>query len=218
MARYRDEVRIGTAAEALDAHMRVDGLKKLAGLLSSAALPTRKAELAELVGGHLEGERLRALWGRLDELQQAAVAEVVHAPGTRFDRERFRAKYGRDPDWGSIDGFNRAAKPSLLHLFFYGPSVMPDDLKERLSAFLPEPPAPGLETTEELPPSFKRSFKRYDAAAKRMERGTAAIPLVVRETEREAQCDLKAVLRLVEAGRGAGGEENRPAPPAAPEG
>jgi hypothetical protein len=60
------------------------------------------------------------------------VAEVVHADSLRFDAARFRAKYGKDPNWESEeDSFRYHQKPSALRFFFYG-NMMPADLKERL--------------------------------------------------------------------------------------
>jgi len=47
------------------------------------------------------GDRLQTVWRTLDELQRAAVAEVVHSEGTYFRADRFRAKYGSDPVWES---------------------------------------------------------------------------------------------------------------------
>lgn len=200
MPRYRDDPWIPAVAEALESEFRVGALKKLAGLLSTAPLPTRKGELVALVAQHLEGDSLRAVWQRLDELQRAAVAEAVHAPGGRFHGQRFRAKYGRDPDWGSLNEYDRAAKPSLLHLFLYR-GVVPDDLRERLRAFVPEPSRALLEASEELPAAFDRPFVRYDPDTRTRERRTEPVPLTVRETERAAQRDLHTVLRLVADGK-----------------
>ena len=87
----------------------------------------------------MEDDHPRRLWEKLDKLQQAAVAETVHAPDAYFHADRFIAKYGQSPDWGATDRYGyRRSSPSLLGLFFYD-SVMPDDLKRRLKAFVPEP-------------------------------------------------------------------------------
>jgi hypothetical protein len=48
---------------------------------------------------------LRTVWQRLDELQRAAVDEVVHAGSTEFEADCFQAKYGRGPNWGTTDKY-----------------------------------------------------------------------------------------------------------------
>jgi hypothetical protein len=93
---------IPTLAAALSEHMRADELKKLASL-TSGPVPTRKGELADLIATHLEGDRLRTVWQSLDELQKAAVAEVVHSPDTQFPADRSQAKYGRAPSAARVE-------------------------------------------------------------------------------------------------------------------
>ena len=64
------------------------------------------------------------------------------------------------------------------------------------------PPVPVTVTSlEELPAAYDRPFKRWNARTKKEERGTEPVPLTVRETERSAQRELLAVLRLVDAGK-----------------
>ena len=104
---------------ALSEHMNASELKKLASL-TGGPVPTRKTELADLVAKHLEGNRLRTAWQSLDELQKAAVAEVVYSAGTQFPAARFHAKYGRAPSWGSFDTHRRDERPTALRFFFYG--------------------------------------------------------------------------------------------------
>jgi hypothetical protein len=204
MTRSDIDGRIPTLAVALSEHMNADELKGLATLTKTRA-PTRKAELVEHILTFLEGDRLRTVWQGLDDLQQAAVAEVVHSPSTAFPAERFRAKYGRLPDFGSVSRWPRDQRPAALRFFFYsierGGGVMPDDLKERLEAFVPPPVAATVKSLEELPPAYERPFERWNARTKKQEHGTEPVPLTVRETERSAQRELLSVLRLVDAGK-----------------
>jgi hypothetical protein len=204
MTRYDIDSGIPTLAVALAEHMNADELKVLA-MLTNTRAPTRKAELVEHILAFLEGDRLRTVWRCLDDLQQAAVAEVVHAPSTAFAAERFRAKYGRLPDFGSVSRWSRDQRPTALRFFFYaierGGGVMPDDLKERLEAFVPAPPAATVKSLEELPATYDRPFERWNARMKKQEHGTEPVPLTVRETERSAQRELLSVLRLVDAGK-----------------
>ncbi len=61
--------------------------------------------------------------------------------------------------------------------------ALPDDLKERLEAFVPPPVAATLESLEQLPAAYDRPLERWNAETKKHERRTERIPLTVRETE-----------------------------------
>jgi hypothetical protein len=201
LSRYRAEDRIPTIAGALNA-MTVGALKRLAALLGSDSPPTRKGELVALVSERLaRDDVVRGLWDRLDDMQRAAVSEVVHGNSSCLDRARFRAKYGRDPEWGSLDEHRRDARPSVLRLFLYGGGMMPDDLRERLRVFVPSPAGAVLATVGELPEEIEQHCAFYERSAGERQAVVELVPLTVRETERAALHDLEAVLRLVESGR-----------------
>ncbi len=205
--RYLDDTEIPTLESALGA-CTADDLRKLAALTREKP-PSRKADIAAVIVRHLAGERLRTVWQGLDELQQAAVAEVVHADSSWFDAARFRAKYGEDPDWGSGgDSFRYHGKPSALCFFFYG-NRMPADLKTRLKAFVPEPRALEISAFDELPSHYDRPFERWHPNQRNREKGTEPVPLTVHETERAAQRELLSVLRLVDAGKVAVSDKTR---------
>ncbi len=183
-------------------------LRKLAGL-TGEKIPSRKGDLVAVNRRHLAGDRLRAVWQDLDELQRAAIAEVVHSVSTTFPAERFRAKYGRSPDWGTAGQFGLGRRPSALCFFFYGNGVMPDDLKKRLKAFVPRPAKAQIEMLAELPAAYDRPYSRWNAKKKTMEQGMEAVALTVRESERAAQRELLAILRLVDAGKVAVSDKTR---------
>ena len=113
MKRHNIDGGIPTLAVALSEHMNAGELRTLASL-TNGPVPTRKAELADAIAKHLAGPGLRAAWQSLDELQKAAVAEVVHSQGTQFLADRFQAKYGRGPAWGFLNTSRRDERPTAL--------------------------------------------------------------------------------------------------------
>jgi hypothetical protein len=202
----QEERNIPTITEALNGHT-IEELKKFLPLLQTYEKPVRKGDLVELIRSYLEGENLRALWSRLDETQKAAVVETVHSPTGRFLLNRFHAKYGRLPDWGSSRNpigymldFDHRRSPSLLCLFIYH-DVMPDDLRARLKEFVPAPPPASLKIAGEVPEVLNRREESFNFGARRMEVSVKQIPVESREMERAAQADLKTALRLAEAGK-----------------
>ena len=173
-------------------------LKQLAGLLESNS-PTRKAQVIAVIRRHLEDTaRLQQLWDELDKLQRAAVSEIVHSPSNDFDSAGFRAKYGGDPDWGKFSRYGGVGEPSLLHLFIYN-GVMPLDLKGRLKAFVPPPRAVQVNTIAEPPATVSQTWYKYENGKRK--RHSVDIPVTRLETERAAQHDVHAVLRLIDAGK-----------------
>lgn len=199
MPYYKEDQSIPTVAEALNREV-VEDLKKLAALLPVSEKPTRKAELIALIVRHLEGENLRALWSQLDELQKAAVSEAVHSLDGCFHADRFRAKYGREPNWGHRDKWGYKKEPSLLGLFIYHARV-PDDLRKRLKEFVPAPTLATLKVADEVPEFFDWQDESFDFKTRKREVSVKKIPLVQREMERSAPHDLQTVLRLIESGK-----------------
>jgi hypothetical protein len=180
--------------------MNSDDLRRLAAL-TGQKVPSRKGDMAALIVQYLAGERLHTVWERLDELQRAAVSEAVHSPFSQFEAGLFRAKYGRDPDWGPTGKSGYGRDPSVLCFFFYRNGVIPDDLKTRLLMFVPAPRKTTIAALDRLPQVYKRPFERWNEKQRTREKGTEDVPLTVHETEQAAQRELLSVLRLVDAGR-----------------
>jgi hypothetical protein len=199
MPRYR-EYEILTTEQSFE-KLKVDDLKPLVRLLD-LEVPPRKPDLVALLTGIMRTpEKVRALYDQLDETGQAAVQEATQDPEGLLDLARFGPKYGRLPNFGKLQaGYRDPGQPTVLRLFFPQPyfAVLPSDLKDLLEEFVPEPRPMTVATLAELPATVP--LKKYSwKTGKRVEE-EEAIPLRVRETARDAQPDLKALLRLVDAG------------------
>jgi hypothetical protein len=169
--------------------LTVDQLKSLMRWLPDASPTGRKDLLVGAILRSLAGDGLRALWDRLDDIQRMAVAETAYALDGLFDGNRFRAKYGRLPDFTVKENGRRYSyygPPTALGLFLYhqdGCYSLPDDLRERLIAFVHEPEPVRLSTIETLPDEIGEDR------------------LTVRYTERDAMVDLSVLLRLTDQGK-----------------
>ncbi|KPQ38627.1 MAG: Helicase conserved C-terminal domain [Phormidium sp. OSCR] len=184
----------------------VDELKKMLQLLPIQAKPTRKAELVEAIANHLLGPGLTKLWQELDELQQAAVAEAIYLTGGRHQAEQFQAKYGALPQWH--DHIYRYQQPAAkLDLFFYPAStygnsnLLPEDLRLKLKAFVPEPRALTLPSAEQPPQTLRIEHRHFDYQRHRLVGTADDVPVVSCPTEQVAQQDLLTVLRLIHLGK-----------------
>ena len=200
---------IASLQNALFDHMNSDDLKKL-GALTKQKLPSRKGDLVDVITRYLEGDGLQTAWRGLDELQRAAVAEVVHSEETYFPADLFRAKYGRDPVWGSNEENRYYRKPSPLCFFFYN-GIMPDDLKARLKTFVPPPAKAKIASLDRLPATYDVPYKDWNVAKRIYEEKTEPAPLAVHTTERAAQRELLSALRLTDAGKIAVSDKTRKA-------
>ena len=176
---------MSTLKETLN-RLTVDQLKALMAWLPEAPRAGRKDELVERIQQNLSGDKLHALWDRLDELQRLAVAETAHSPEGVFQPGRFRAKYGRLPNFVVTDKRHAYGlgygPPTALALFLYAEDDqrrLPGDLQERLRTFVPTPAAVTLRSRVHLEDET----------------------LVVRHCEREALADLPVLLRLVDQGK-----------------
>jgi hypothetical protein len=143
--------------------LTVDQLKSLMRWLPDASPTGRKDLLVGAILRSLAGDGLRALWERLDDIQRMAVAETAYAPDGLFDGNRFRAKYGRLPDFTIKEngrGYSYYGPPTALGLFLYhqdGCYSLPDDMRGRLELLLLLLGcSPGLYQLGHLCPEFRR--------------------------------------------------------------
>lgn len=203
MARTSNISLLATVNEGLSL-ITVDQLKKLLPLLPNSVKATRKADLIAAIASQLTGKSLKKLWQGLTEIQQAVVAEAVHVTDGIYDAGPFIAKYGQKPDWGT---YGYRSEPSALQLFFlptgtYGSGLsMPIDMQIELQAYVPEPKPLALTTLEHPPSGFKVVDKYYDYQNNRPTSQERDVDVRLCETERLAQQDLQAVLRLVNLGK-----------------
>ncbi|MEL6137132.1 MAG: hypothetical protein AAFR42_06960 [Cyanobacteria bacterium J06628_6] len=195
-----------TVADGLAFHT-VDELKKLLNLLPIQPSGTRKAELIDAISTQLTGKSLKTLWKSLDDIQQAAVAEAVHNTHGHHDGEAFLAKYGQAPDWGSRDTYSYAREPSKLRLFFLSTGMysrvvyLPVEMQTELKAYVPKPKALALDRSDQPPEELTVERRYYDFERRTLIQETVEVPITAYETERLAQQELAAVLRLVHLGR-----------------
>jgi hypothetical protein len=188
---YRDQHEDLTTAEAID-QIRLDTLRPLAKLVDSDA-PTRKQDIVPFLAKTLANEDVvRRLYESLNETNKAVVQEALKRPMGRLDAERFQAKSGRGPTWGS----ERA--PTALGLLMPSGSAVPRDMRPILSRFVPEPRPLAISGEEELPDTVPDPVARWW-----IPRGESAepIPLRRRLTAASASRELTTMLRLAESGK-----------------
>jgi len=206
MSWRRDEPELLSTEEAFG-KLTIDQLRPLA-LLLAGDVPKRKTELVGLLVRFMTAPaEVRALYEKLDPLAQKAVQEATFHPKGLLERDKFVARYGQLPAFHqpspnertSFYDYERHKRPTPLALFFPRYDGLPTDLRKLLLTFVPRPPAFTLPTSAELPATIRQTWMTWKG--NRPVEESADVPLRVRETAREAEHDLRAVLRLVEAGR-----------------
>jgi hypothetical protein len=204
MSRY-DYLDSDTSLLATLDRQNVDELKRLVALFPGVTMKApRKAELVGALERSLLGEGVVELWTQLKTLEQSAVAEAVHSDDGTFDAGAFHAKYGELPVFEIEEKDQWRKNPTRLGLFIHpkaaGGRSVPDDLREKLRAFVPKPEATKLSSFEHIPEQPPREWTSHHLDGKK---GTTVYerhesPLVVRLTEQAAFQDLRTVLRLVD--------------------
>ncbi len=206
MSWRRDEPQPVSAEEAFG-KLTLDHLRPLASLLTSD-LPKRKPELVALLTRYMtDPDEVRALYEQLDPLAQKAVQEATHDPRGLLHRAKFIARHGQMPDFHhaskqertSFYDHDRHTRPTHLALFFPKDDWLPTDLRKILFTFVPSPLAFTLPTVANPPATVRQTWTTWKG--NRPVEESADVPVRVRVTAREAEHDLRAVLRLVEAGR-----------------
>ncbi|MFI5378477.1 MAG: helicase-associated domain-containing protein [Tepidisphaerales bacterium] len=169
--------------------------------------PTRKEEMVARLLGLLEGDGLKATCAKLSEVQQLSLSEAVWSKTGHFDQQRFQAKYGRLPSDTSaaeqepeVSSYGRRRRADLMDLLMPD-GVIPPDLRTRMREFVPKPAAAKIKTVESPPDHVDIPVHIWNEKTKNYTKGTEPEAMVRRDMERAALHDLRAVLRLVDAGK-----------------
>jgi len=168
-----------------------ENLRWYARLLGADRKIIRKPELISLIAAHLNGGQLREIWSRLDDIQQAAVAETIYSKNLIFDEARFKAKYGQLPSFGAEHYYYHAhAKdgPTLARLLLH--HGIPGELAERLKEFVPRPAPAQINIS-----ASESDHKGLGHA------GNEPYEFMIVEMEQAALRDLKVLLRLINEGK-----------------
>ncbi len=185
----------------------VDDLKALLLLLPTKERPTRKNELTALINDQLSGDKLLALWAKLDSTQQTVIAETLYAPQGVYRPARFDAKYGIAPEIYAENKKSYQKSPTLLCLFLYregrygsGSHCIPGDLAQRLLTFVEQPAPASLPSIAELPDYYvwQETRRTWEARKSVAETVTQQFPVHSRVTEHEALIEIGVMLRLVD--------------------
>lgn len=179
-------------------------LKQLAQLVGTKP-PTRKGDLVQFIQKKLEDTGfLKECVERLSPLQRNVIAEILYSPSGAFDRIGFTAKYGEVPAWGRLSSYygwgSDKPEPNGLDLLIYGNQI-PKDLAARLKDLVSAPVPVKVKTKDDLPETVTLSWREYDFGSRKESTKSEDVPLIRADTERAAQQDLMAILRLVQAGK-----------------
>src|SRR5579864_4263735 len=203
---YDDELGPRTIQEAFSM-MVVEELKHLAALLGKA--PTRKGDLVDMLASAMEDpEQVRRLYAGLDDVGQKSIQEATHDAFGVLDISKFQSKYGNCPNFGSGgSSYRDKSKPTTLRLFFPRKKVLAQDLQKILEAFVPEPPPLTVNASDDLPPKVRRPHVNLGSYSRKPDE--KEVEPLIRQTDRAALHDVKAVLRLIDAGEVRVGDKSR---------
>jgi hypothetical protein len=181
-----------------------DELKKLLALLPGVRMEApRKGEIIETLESFLMGGGAVQFWKQLSALDRSAIAEAVHSDDETFDADAFHTKYGAPPVFETGEQ-SWCRNPAPLSLFIHrtagGGRAVPDDLREKLRAFVPAPSPAPLRALEQIPdrPPREWTSHRFDAEKGARVDDRHELPLIQRLTEQAAFQDLRTVLRLID--------------------
>jgi Helicase conserved C-terminal domain len=199
-----------TVREAFD-NLTLDELRPLMQLVGDTGL-VRKADMIPAFARALtDPARVRKLYDGLDDAAKAAVRLAVHDDDGEIGRGRYSARFRGEPKFDTGDPLRnswelswaeqRRVKPTVLRLFFPDKRTLPTDLHDLLRAFvLPLDPFE-LPTLSDEPKQLTRLEYLTEGYGSKPVAREATYDLRVRYTALDASDDLRAVLRLADAGK-----------------
>jgi hypothetical protein len=205
---------ITTLKEALN-NYSVYRLQDLLRLVTDEYCPESLSTLVNFLESYINNN-LEKIWQDLDDIQQAAVSEVVHSDDNYLDDIKFEAKYGSSPEWSIVekieDSFRYKETPTKLWLYFFQVGrynteiIIPEDIKEKLKKFVPQPIPLTLKTLTKLPPIWLRPNKEKwmifsSEGIKKPDEKPREFTFETRLREKAAIHDLQAILRLISSGK-----------------
>ena len=199
-----------TVREAFD-NLTLDDLRPLMQLLGDTGL-VRKADMIPAFGKALtDPARVRRLYDNLDDVAKGAVRLAVHDPNGVLPIEQYAARFRTDPrfdtgdplrnSWELSRAERKKVKPTVLRLFFPDKRALPTDLHDVLRAFVPPLEPFVLETVNGEPNEYVRLEYVAERYGEKPRAEQVAYDLRVRHTALDAADDLRAVLRLADAGK-----------------
>lgn len=135
------------------------------------------------------------MWEDLDTLQRNAVAETLYSPKTLFPQTQFRAKYGRDPDWGKAVPGKKFTHPSKICLFIYKLQI-PCELRSILFSFVQQPANATVKYRNELP--LYSEYTPGVSGQDEKERESKKKRIISLTTEYAAIHELPSILHVIE--------------------
>jgi hypothetical protein len=197
-----------------------DELRRLHSLFIGGAAPTRKGEMASKIASHLTPTELQAVFDKLGEFEQLAVAEALYSEDG-YSPEKFEAKYGAQVAFSDP----KSRVPSMIRLFlryeiFRQFRVWPS-LEACLRSFVDKPESARIKSHSELPKTFEVTFKTIELQkddpgqwvrfGNKLEVMPTIPPKVTRKVEHvkiesfnraeRAQVELGLILRAVQEGK-----------------
>ncbi|WP_165066588.1 hypothetical protein [Paludisphaera rhizosphaerae] len=197
-----------TALEAFQT-LTLEDLRPLSELIASDP-PKKKSDLVPWLAKVMtDPAKVQELYDGLDESSRRAVRIAAFDPAGRLDLEKLQAQFGEKPRFNTADP-NRSKwdydykerkqiKPTLLRLFFPRFKELPRDVRAILRSFAPAPKRFSIPTLDA--PPLTHTLPKVGWTNDDKDQQESQEPVRVRETATEAQADLLAVLRLVEAGK-----------------
>ncbi|MCD6294706.1 MAG: helicase-associated domain-containing protein [Deltaproteobacteria bacterium] len=180
---YSESPNYESLAEALYSYT-VDTLRPLTKFVCDKT-PSRKGDMVAAICRTMLSDKLKFHFGRLSDIEKAAVQEAIFSPEGELNLIKFKAKHQQEAPIGRSLGWR--SNGYLVDLFIVNRHV-PDDLGNLLIEFIKKPEKDRIKYADKLPKSIRLGINEKTVDQK----------LLVRNTASAAINNLQTVLRLVE--------------------